>query len=698
LEEYVRQQVQYLSTLHPNIDKSSIETFVKNTTIQNISIPTAHILDSKEPGDIEEKSIDLLTHIRGLSNNILTPSGTTYKPPNVEESPIRAILKENINLRKINKSKMLEAIERGDSITAQIYHYLQSSNKIFNNSIPGAMGSKYNPFFDLPGYNSITSPSRHCVRSGFVHTERIIEANIYITTLNEAINYCTFHMNAMPNDFGLIMDAIYLTHGSFYIPTVMDLYDYLESNLKKYTYINTFKIPLLEFLSKLSEDQRTFIYYAGCLIHLFEKNKTIFLDMCTAIFSDEVCTIPDDIKPEDIFKVEGDMCAMMNSVKGHLIKNKPIDEHLLKEEPDGLRELIYHCKKAERILTSYANIFSTFLRLNCDMPNIPLAPNIVRKATLVSDTDSVIFTTRRMVEWRIGKISFTKDAYEINALTVYFISRTLVHIFARLSIGIGMIPSDIGLINMKNEFLYPVMMRTPMSKHYAGLIAFQEGKRLPVLKKDIKGLNFRSSNLSKETNETCEKLITYILENIISSVSLSMREIIKRIVEHEIKVYNSVKSREVTFLENTPIKREVEYTNPYASDYFYYTLWTDIFEKNYGEFTLPDKGYSIPIRESLFYSKKWHERVKEYDPDMYTRIIAFIEKHPKRTATCIIIPPSLREIPEVLLDIVDFRKIVFVNGSPLYLVARSLNIGINYTKDLVLMSDFYNTDGIEIPY
>ena len=50
---------------------------------------------------------------------------------------------------------------------------------------------------------------------------------------------------------------------------------------------------------------------------------------------------------------------------------------------------------------------------------------------------------------------------------------------------------------MNNGFLYTVMILADVKKHYAGIVSVQEGVLLPTPEIDIKGVQFKGSDICK---------------------------------------------------------------------------------------------------------------------------------------------------------------------------------------------------------
>lgn len=691
LTEYVHVSKTYLSNLFPDDDPIAIEQFLREMVVKNIKQPKAHVLEHPSYGNTDEKHVGLIAHTKKIGNNIIVPSGSVYCPPTVRVSPITKSMRKNVKLRGVHKHRMLDALARGDTLTADNENYQQSSVKIQNNSIPGGMKSPYNPLFDTPGYNAITSPARHSVMCGYAHAEKMIRGNLYITNIQDLINYCIIHQRACPDN---VLDIV--LKYNVYIPTIEDLYVFFEKSMRFYCRISTMKSKVLAFFETLPVAVRVFVFYANCLDNFLRFNEGLMRPWLDELFRTDMPT-NQSLDPQKIGKgLEGDLLAMISAINYELIESKPLDE--AKEQiPEKVQQLFTIGRHMESCLGNIQDLLKVFFQVEVDVPKASFHPNMVRKVVIVSDTDSVIFTTQSMVEWYCGRPCFTRQSYEINAFTVWMVSQTLEHVFARLSRGFGMVGDDIHGIRMKNEFLYPVFLRTYAPKHYAGVIHIQEGKRLPTPKKDIKGVGLRGSMLCSKTNSRTEQFLVRFLDRVYNQEDIKAEEVIGEVIAHEKEVYESLMRRETVYLKRASVKNEEDYEDPDKSYYASYAMWTEVFAPALGPFPIPSKGFALPVigkgygvRDPL-----WLERLREFDAPTHDRLLNYMA-NTKRKITAIVLPPALSKIPPILLPVLDIRKVVSTNGAPLYMALRSLGLSVANSEKGWIASDYHST-GVDLP-
>ena len=363
--------------------------------------------------------------------------------------------------------------------------------------------------------------------------------------------------------------------------------------------------------------------------------------------------------------------------------------------PDAVRRIYTYCKHMESCLVEMSPLLTPLFQVDVDTQKSMYHPRMIRRVVRISDTDSVIFTTQSIVEWYCGKVCFDQASYEISMFTVWLISQSLEHTFARLSTGFGMIGDDIYKISMKNEFFNPVMLTTHASKHYAGIQAIKEGKRLPKLKDDIKGVNFRGSALCAETNRKAKEFLLWVLETVLDKVELKASETLGRVAQHEKDIYDSLMSGIPTYLKRASIKHEGDYKDAMKSNYAYYHFWNEVWSHRYGPFNIPNKGYEIPLRlkGNILRDPTWLEQLRAHDSMCHDRLVAYLQNPENRKPTRIILPPTVDRIPEIMHPLIDFRSVILTNGGPFYLALQALGLGNVSTKSGNIVSDFYALDG-----
>lgn len=697
LDAYADQMIAFLKTQDPSASEDALRKFVWQTINTNKKNIFANVVTHPEYGRTELKTYDLLSYIDQAKKSIVSPSGTVYEKADVKESVLRVVLKKKTSERSVYKKKMLSSTATGNTKEADYYNGVQASAKRFNNSMFGTTGNQYNILYDKATFNSITSIARYCAMGGYGYIEKFLRGNMYLRSLNDVINYCTCLTRICPANTKTVQDQY-----SLYTPTVHDAAHYFYKSLRYYTDADTLWDDLVAYIQTLSDIHRTFIFYASNVDNLIRYNDAFFRSFFDTFFSRDID--PDtSADPADIFKIENDLRTLCLSINSTYIDNIDIAKAIT-AHPEGVKKIYALSCHMEKCLRDIAPIISTFLCVQMDIPNVMGHPNMVRRIVTVSDTDSAIFSTQHYIEWYTGKICFNQDAYDINAFVTFMVSQSIEHVFARISAGMGMTGDDIYRIKMKNEYLYPIMLRTPIKKHYAGIITIQEGKVLLKPKDDIKGAQLRGTNVSRTTTESVTSFIKNIINTVTETGELRAADCLHHVAEYEQYIYASLCRGDLTFFSTVSVKPGSEYKNGEDNQtYFHYMMWQEVFAPVYGDFVLPNKGYSVPILGNghAIYDRKWHDMLDAESPGMGQRLYDFLTRNSHKKVSQILLPPVIHAIPQVFLHIMNARKIVYANGSPFYLVLNSLGLSPTYKHpdDSWLISDHYfleNSQDIQI--
>jgi hypothetical protein len=690
LRAYAENQAAFLQRLHPDVSLDTIKRFITTDVQKSLRRPALKMVAYPSYGNATLTTVDLLDYTATMRKNIITPAGVIYMPASVKESFLKRKLLDNMKVRKAQKKTMLVAQQAGDLVTKQRAEYQQASTKIETNSIPGAFGSEYNCLYDKPGYNAVTAMARHSIMCGYAHVEKMLEGNHYFPTLDHCINYCIQLARHCPAD----LTAVVTDYG-LHTPSVDEVVEHFITSLRLYMGITPARrTALTRFIASFSIAERTFVFYAYCLKTLIGRNAQLFRPFLAEFFRTDIAVDP-AVAPEAIFAFNGDLLALLSGLNADIIGRKTVAV-AVQEEPDGIRQLIAIGRHMQAKLDTMGRLIATFLRVDCDVADAMSHPSMIRKAVIISDTDSVIFSTQHWVEWYTGGVSFDRDAYAINGFVVFLITMTLEQVFARLSTNFGAEGADVYRIAMKNEYLYPLMLNTYMPKQYSGRVAVQEGFVLPTMKEDTKGLSFRSSTMCRETVASGRTFRNWIFDTVLAGGELRAADCLEKVLDHELTVIRSLEAGERTFLTTKQIRNEGDYKKVEVSDYYYWKLWEEVFKPNFGTFVIPAKGYDIPLlgNGAVLRDERYLSRLRAFDPSLYERLLGFMDRN-ARAVTRLILPMTLKQIPLILRPVIDIRSIVYSNSTPHQVTMRSLGIAYTDSKDRTLLSDIYTKDGVE---
>jgi hypothetical protein len=305
---------------------------------------------------------------------------------------------------------------------------------------------------------------------------------------------------------------------------------------------------------------------------------------------------------------------------------------------------------------------------------IPEHKYMYRDAITLSDTDSIIFSTQHWVDWYTGSLAVTDRAYVINALIVFFLTKSTIYLQYQVSKKIGCCGKDLLTMNMKNEFMMPVEISTAAKKNYASILKIQEGVVFANPRLDIKGVILRSSTYSPHTTAYTQWFIQDIINSITNTSKVDPREKILDVLRYERLVLDDIMQGNTTYLSIKSIKMQNEYKDPSKSIYFNYQIWEAVFAPKYGSILLPTKAYTIPVKNLA--DPKYIEYLETVEPDTADRLKQALEAFKGKDINQIPINSMLKEVPVVLRKAIRIRGLIYSQATPLYLIMKSLGINI----------------------
>ena len=679
VDDYKRNMTEYLRITNPNSNVADIERFVTNEVESNFTDRTVKYIYQESEANIESKSGSLYKLIRSHKDDIITPYGSTFVPKTEDVTFFDGYIKEQQEARKIVKQKEIVAQASGDKSGESNARTGQMNIKIDINAITGIM--KNNVFFSSEiSYNSITSVARFSIMTAYSCTEAILSGNLHIDTENKAINWIIRLLDVYPGD-----DKIQLSVDKYklYIPTVKDLESYIIGNLDIYSKFGR-KKRVRALISNLSEYRRIFVYYAYNLMNIFGKNDQ-FKNFFNSILA------PTGI--EDIPVSEGSITNLPDStlrVCTIVLLSDEIDipiDRIDEERPDLAKKIKQYYSYLEVNFDRISNVIDTFILLPVVPSNIAKHTNMIRKTTVLSDTDSVIFSNVHWAKWFTGTTKLSSKSYDINAIMVFILSKILNYVFQYTSVCLNIATDELDHIDIKNEYMYPVFVRTAIGKHYAGYVMFREGSKLSPYKFDLKGRNFIGSDFCETTNTNVKSFIRYVLDTVLEHNELSVTDLLLRVIRIEQEIIASIRNGDTTYYGTMTIKPKAEYKT--VSNYIYYELWEEVFAEKKGAIVLPHKFMKVNIAPLQPNNVKSLDCIKDTYPTEYDKLVKFMKTSSRKKLSAIYVPVGY-EIPKALVEIADIRKITRSNCSGIYLFMRSLNIINSSTKNSdVLFSDEY---------
>ena len=721
---YIDNMTDFLKRTHTEVDESLIRKWVADKVNKRIELLTSNLakakqdglnLDVRRVGDeqlwptlrcirssdsrdannsahvygeyIELPDMDLYNFTRKYSDKIVSPFGVVFETTDRCVSYLKGMIDVKKGQRKQEKKLMLKAKKECNKV-AEVYHNnAQSTIKVLMNSVAGGMGSGFSSLSSVANFNSVTSIGRFFIMNSYAHAERFLESNFYFRNMEQVINFLLGCVRCGPSDDKIrkVMDKY-----GFVYPSLEMVVEFIEKAFGRYDPFAD-KSQISVILKGFTREKLCFVYYMSNLKHLVFTNDSWFRNWIHELFdfSNVDCS---GFKPEDVGSIDGDVAIILSTVCNEMLplnaKGNAISIYdCITLAPEIAIKLAAYGKHMERMLNSFNDMFDLFMNHNVNISYVTEHKNQYRDAVVVSDTDSIIFTTKTWLQWYNGNMIMNDRAYAINSLVVYWLSKANANILFHVSEAFGALGNDLVGMAMKNEFMMPVDILTSLKKHYASILKIQEGVVFKTPRLDIKGVGLRGSNFSKGVLSYTEWFISSTINDIYTTTLVSPEQKLIDVLRFERMIRDSLSHLNTEFLPMTAIKNKEEYINAEVSVYFNYLLWERVFGEKYGRIQIPTKCYMVPLIG--IDNPKYLEWLKSKDRVIYERLENFKKEHPKKELTRIPINPSSNRIPRELQPIIDYNKLISANSKPLYLIMASLGISVGDAKKDITFSDLY---------
>lgn len=723
-DAYVTNTVEFLKRMRPDIPEETLSEFIKNMLIEkNAGMierlkraklngedlnakrkpedrlwPTIEGIRSSDPENPSSKAhiygeecelhgYELTKWIFDYRSKIISPFGSVYQTVDINPSFLKGMVDMKKAERKKEKKLMLGAKKEGNR-TAEVFHNNQQATiKINMNSYIGGMGSGFSNLSSVANYNSVTSISRFFIMYSYAHAERFLESNFYFRCEEQLINFIVTCITQGPSDDRIrdVMDRNCIAY-----PDVEEVVTFLIGCLERYDNLRP-NDNAKTLIRSCSRERLSFLYYMSNMKHIVNRNGTYYRDWINRLFDSNVEEI--DCEASDINKLDGDLVIVLSTVYNSLLPTNPKSGNnisvydCIEQSPEiakRLYQLGYHMQKC---MDEIQEVFDLFTDHNVSIGYVNEHRNQYRDAVIVSDTDSIIFTTKSWVEWYAGNIKLDSVAFNINALVVYWISKANSNILYHVSKNLGALNKDLLTMAMKNEFMMPIEILTSLKKHYVSILKIQEGVFYKNPRMDIKGVNLRGSNFSSSVLNYVTWFIDTLIKDIYENGEVDPSKKIIEVLRFEKMVHDSLMKGETTFLSIEPVKDKSEYAEPDSSIYFNYRFWEAVFSEKYGHIDIPTKCYVVPLVDAR--SPEFISELQAKDEKIGNAWDKFVNGTSKNV-TRIVINPIVNTIPQEIRYNCNYRAIVYENTKPLYLILSTLGINAgNDIKRIVLFSDLY---------
>lgn len=718
LEDYVRDidpvgsYLKQMTKLHMLLTGSSEDIarlYVKNAIKDNgPNDPIVEFTLRNENSDITVERTKLTNYIKDsiAHNDILVPSFTSYTHPSIEESLHSEYMFENIKLRKADKKeafihemnmdekkalkdkvkddkkeKILKEISDELSLFKR-FNTLQKTRKIKNNGMSGAYGSKSTILLNPSAHYTLTSMTRTATSIANATTEHMSIGNRNYHSEDVVFNHLLALITRVDRRSVEAMIYKYRLH----VPTPMQLYVMVRRSTDLYWENDDFNLLLAHMLNKLDEVERCIFMYTNDLFHLAMYNKDLVKNILkemseksTIVHKDHSDTFK-DIPGYIVTHVHG-ICK--DEISGMNINYNNMDELKKNNLADLLVGTALHVNNT---VIKYSDLFISLFRTEVMPPSIGTLRSMVRRVTVLSDTDSTCASYGHWVKFYKGEVGFTSEDVGISSAAMTIVTQVLEHHLRQYATNMN-VPNDLKEnITYKGEFFWTTMTPMEVSKHYYASVAIKEGNVYREEKLELKGVNLIASTMAVELQDMHKKMIKDINKKTSEGKRLDNALYVKKVAELEKMIIKAIKEENINIFKRAKIKEAEAYKNDEdKSNYFHHTLWKAVFEEKYGNVDNPPYT-TIKINATTDTKGKMNtflDRIE--DDDIKHRLRTLMIKSGKTNIATFYLPLIVVQssgIPKELKSIIDVNRIVSDMLLPFYMVLES--IGFFRKKEMLL--------------
>lgn len=650
--------------------------------------PPTRILNKMPNGDRKPMTVTFMGFLNRVKQQglLLAPSLTAYVPETVRKATHSEYIFEGVSKRKAVKGQQIEAEGAYQYEKALIYKGIQENLKTNNNSYSGATVSSATILYCKSTHSSLTSTCRVATSYSNANNEKFLMGNRhYYTPEIVKANFVS-----IINNCDLVeMDRVIKQYGMVY-PTTQDVIDMMLYSTEHYWQNAQFTNQIRTMVDGMKPVQRAAIMYVGDMYHMYKLNPKMvrgFIDDLSVIGNPDYAYTKDEYK-----KLDGDTKMLAKFLCYEMVKGR--NDDMLEEQNPEVFGFLYG---TGRVIIETLQRYEPFIKSFLITKNIPASinafPSVYRRAAVISDTDSTMFTMQWWVEEFYGRVCFTPEAKRTVFSLVFLVSEVVMHILAIQSANMGVPEEKLRMLAMKNEYYFAVLSMTTRSKHYYASQDAIEGVMFLEARKEVKGVGLRDSKVPPKIIAAGKDLMDRIIDSVKSERPIDLGAECKAIADMEREIMTSLLSGKAEYLTTGQCKQLSAYKSEDNDTFRKHSFWEEVFHPSFSDTALtpPYNFVKISItannRTAL---EEWAESIA--DEKMRQRLKAWYMRTKRTEVNAIHVPMSIVEnynVPHEIAKIADVRTIIANTMGVFYLILESLGIFLSDKKNTRLISDFY---------
>lgn len=619
-------------------------------------------------------------------NFMFSPSMTAYLSADEEESLLASFIVDNVAARGKVKKEMAAAEAAGNMVLASNKKNEQTSLKTRNNSLSGAHVSKGTFLHNATQHSTLTSICRTATAYGNANNEKMLSGTRHYFSPE-----CVIHnINAIVTLYERDEFKACMRKYRLKFPTVEETLDVIRHSTELFwpEENNEGYVAIRELVNELSDYDRAAFVYIGDLYHVAKLNP----DVVRPILGDFMTLTHEPLEDykEVEKKLDGDTEILLSLLYSQYIGPRNLKK-VKEDNHDDYKIIMNGAKRLMGVIESHLEFFRPLFFTKIVPSSVSRLPDTVRRVSLVSDTDSTMATSQWWVEWFFGEIRYDDQADAIADVVTYIAVQNIAHMMALMSANMGVVERLVFKYAMKNEFKFAAFALTNKAKHYFSAITNQEGTAKHEPELEMKGVILRSSNIPRDIMMNFRATTMECLLKVRSGEKIELSKLLKHIADIERSIRESIVSGETTYLKTGQLKDKGGYSKPESAAYFYHMFWEATFSRFYTSPGEPPYGIvHLPVDlENKTALKAWVASIK--NRELANLIDEFCSGHKRDYFTKFMLPETVvsNGIPKEILDVTNFRKLIFSTMEPFYHMLESLGYYCMNDKRYKLISDYY---------
>lgn len=649
--------------------------------------PVVEYMGKNTYGDRVLKKKNLLNYLESTSHGIVVPAGTVYAKHENDMSVHTENTNERVRKRSIVKKEAAMHEIRGETKLAAQKTRFEKAYKAGNNAVTGLMDNMYNPFYNPSGHYALTSITATVTTIGNMISESMIAGNRLYNRPEIVVNHI---ISTISNTDLESMERVIRKY-KIYIPTAIECMSIILKSTRFYWSSQKHDDDIRDVLSKLTDVERAAFAYTNDLYHFRMYNS----DLCKRMFGKLIEVHDDSTDPKkDMEGIPEDIEVMVKSIlyDDMLEHSKKEDVISFKDDlhMDTKRKIASTARHSVNFLDKIDDLVKTFFMTNNLPINVSDIKDMMRKCTVLSDTDSTCSTYQDWVMWYHNRKlpKFTSDEIGISGAVLLFVYRTLAHSLELFSNRMNITGKYSKLLAMKNEFYWKTMIFMNMTKHYFADTAIKEGSVFKKTKLELKGSNLIDSKLPADLQEKSKGYYSKITDIITSGQKVNIHKIVREIADIELDIIKRMKALDTDIMKEETILDHTSYKGGMlGSVYYHFMLWNEVFGEKYG--TIEETPVvCVKVKTNMLTKKSMMDSIESIkDDSIRNNFKKFLEKYPKNALETLRLPKEVVlgiGLPEELQDLMVVKPAVLELCSTFYFILESLGI---YKKPGYLLSD-----------